>query len=144
MAWTDGGISYEVDPRHVQLMIKELRLTDGKDVVTPGTHEEGKTSEDKDEPLEPLKEIADRALVARANYLFPERPDFPYAAQELAKSMAKPTVGDWARLKRMTSYPIGRPRVQIIFPWQDVKTEVISYTDGDWAGDKVTRTSTSG
>lgn len=34
------------DPRHAELMIKEMDLVDGKDVVTQAIHEEGRTSDD--------------------------------------------------------------------------------------------------
>ena len=135
---------YEADPRHAELMIKELQLQNSKDVVTPGTHDEGTTTEDKDALLRPTQETAYRALVARANYLSPDRPDMSYAVTELAKAMSRPTVGDWARLKRLTRYLVGRPRLQTVYAWQRMGHEIAAYTDADWAGNKTNRKSTSG
>ena len=73
VAWTDKGIVYEAVPRHAELMIEDFKLKDSKNVVTQGTHEEGTATEDKDAPLELMQEIEYRALVARANYLSPDR-----------------------------------------------------------------------
>ena len=80
----------------------------------------------------------------RANYLAPDRPDIAFAVTELAKSMAKPAEGDWTRLKRLGRYLTSRPRLQVMFKWQTSRGIVKGFTDADWAGDKVTRKSTSG
>ena len=85
VSWTEAGITYEADPRHAELMIKESQLVDGKGVVTPGTHDEGRTSSDKDEKLGPMQEIAYRVLVARANHLSPDRYDRSFTVKELAR-----------------------------------------------------------
>ena len=81
VSWTNEGIKYEADPRHAELMIQEMKLNESKDVVTPGIHDEGETSDDKDQTLEPEKETAYRALVARANYISPDRPDISFAVK---------------------------------------------------------------
>ena len=95
VTWHDAhGISYEADPRHVELIIKQLQLTDAKTVTTPGTKEEGKTSEDKDVALGDKEATNFRAIVARYNYLSPDRPDIAFSVKELARAMAKPTRGD--------------------------------------------------
>ena len=33
---TDGGLLYEADPRHAEMLIKSLKLEDAKSVVTSG------------------------------------------------------------------------------------------------------------
>ena len=81
--WHDtDGISYEVDPRHVEIIIKQLQLADAKTVMTLGTKEEGKTAEDKDVALGDKEATNHRALVARFKYLFPDRPDIAYSVKE--------------------------------------------------------------
>ena len=45
LTWGPNGISYEADPRHAEIVIKELGLTEAKGVFTPGTKEEGTTKE---------------------------------------------------------------------------------------------------
>ena len=58
--------------------------------------------------------------------------------------MAKPREGDWLKLKRVARYLVGAPRLVQAFEWQDLPTELLKFTDSDWAGDRDTRKSTSG
>ena len=58
--------------------------------------------------------------------------------------MATPTEGNWLLLKRMARYLKGNPRLVQLFRWQARTSELSTYTDSDWAGDKVSRKSTSG
>ena len=52
VAWDQQkGITYEADPRHVEIMIDQLGLKDAKTVATPGTREEGRTQEEHNEPF---------------------------------------------------------------------------------------------
>lgn len=144
ITWEDEGISYEADPRHVEIMIEELGLQSCVAVGTPGTSAEGRTKQDDDAALTEADETRYRALVARANYLAPDRADIVFAVKELAQSMAKPTTGDWARLKRLGRYLSGRPRLQTMFKWQTAQRVARGYSDADWAGDKEGRKSISG
>ena len=139
-----NGIGYEADPRHAEIMIKELGLQGCTTVSTLGTSTEGTTKEDCEIELDKQDEKQYRALVARANYMSPDRADIAFAVKELAKSMAKPTKGDWTRLKRLGRYFAGRPRLQIMFQWQSIPEGITSFSDADWVGDKNTRKSTSG
>ena len=51
LTWKSDGISYEADPRHAEIVVKELGLTEAKGVVTPGTKEEGTTKDNNGEKL---------------------------------------------------------------------------------------------
>ena len=51
LTWSTDGISYEADPRHAEVVIQELGLSEAKDVATPWTKEEGTTKEDTEEEL---------------------------------------------------------------------------------------------
>lgn len=57
-------IIYEVDPRHVEIVVKQLQLNDAKPVTTPGTKEEGRTQEGMDTSLDQEGASRYRALVA--------------------------------------------------------------------------------
>ena len=142
--WTPQGIEYEADPRHVEVMLEELGPQNCTHAGTPGTSTEGRTKDDCDVPLQGTEETRCRALVARANYLAPDCPDIAFAVKELAKAMAKPSNGDWIRLKRLGRYLAGRPRLQMNFHWQGIQSTIIGYTDADWAADKEARKSPSG
>ena len=112
------GIGYEVDPRHAEIVIEQLNLKDAKSVNTPGTKDEGHTAEDHHTPLEDKEATMYRAIVARCNYLAPDRPDIAYSVKELARQMSSPRQGDMQRLKRLGRYLKGRPRLQQMYGWQ--------------------------
>ena len=138
------GFVYEADPRHTEIITEQLRLQDAKPVITPGTKDEGTTQEDKDKKLDAEHASKYRALVARCNYLSPDRPDISYSVKELARHMSDPSVGNWAQLKRLGRYLKGKPRMQQVFGWQDMPKTLKTYSDAGWAGCKATRKSTTG
>ena len=119
ISW-DGcrGNTYEADPRHVELVVDQLRLGDAKPVNTPGTKDEGRTQSDSEVPLENKEASMYRAIVARCNHISPDRPDIAYAVKELARHMSSPRRGDMQRLKRLGRYLKGKPRLQQIYCWQ--------------------------
>ena len=150
LRWTKEGIEYEADPRHVEIMLKQLNIQDCKFVATPGTKEEGQIKEgDKNDnvvsdSLSSERTSAYRALVARANYLSPDRPDIAFSVKELARSMSSPCGSDWLKLKRLARYLKGKPRIVMKFRWQKPIDKLGIFTDADWAGDKQSRKSTTG
>ena len=108
--WTKDGLEYEADPRHVEILVKDLKLEDAKSVVTPGTKEEGHLKEGCEVPLSSDWTSHYRASVARLNYLAADRPDVAFSVKELARTMSAPTSGCWEKLKRLARYLVGRPR----------------------------------
>ena len=137
------GILYEADPRHIEIILKQLLLNEPKPVSSPGTREEGRTSEDCETLLSDKDATNYRAIVARCNYLSPDRPDIAFAVKELARAMSKPTKGDMQRLKRLARYIKGKPRLVMQYSWQPKQSTFIIYSDADWAGCRVTRKSTT-
>ena len=138
------GLVYEADPRHAEIAIKHLKLKDAKEVSTPGTREEGHTTEDHDDKLSEKEATKYKAIVTRFNYITPDRPYLAYAIKELARAMSSPSNGDWLRLKRVGRYLKGRPRVQQVYELQPRHEMVVIYSDADWAGCSQTRRSTTG
>ena len=47
-------------------------------------------------------------------------------------------------IKRGIRYLKGRPRVSMLYQFQDPDPDVVVMTDSDWAGDEITRRGTSG
>ena len=39
--WTKEGIEYEADPRHVEIILKQMNMQDSKAVATPGAKDDG-------------------------------------------------------------------------------------------------------
>ena len=138
------GIVCEADPRHAEIVIEQLKLGEAKEVSSLGTREEGHNTADHDDQLSERDTTRYRAIVARLNYLIPDRPDIAYAVKELARAMSKPCNGDWLKLKRLGRYMKGRPRLQQVYQWQPAQGMVTTYSDADWSGCRQTRKSTTG
>ena len=58
--------------------------------------------------------------------------------------MSEPTPAAWLALKRIGRYLIGARRILQTFKWGEISGHIEGYGDSDWAGDKVSRRSTSG
>ena len=145
ITWDEGkGIGYDADPRHVEIINQQLSLEHAKFVTTPGTKAEGRTADDNGEPLGDEHATKHRALVARCNYLSPDRPDIAFAVKGFPRHMSIPRKGDWTRLKRLGRYFVGRPRLQQWSNWQSAPRGVNTYTNADWVGCRETRKSTAG
>ena len=160
ISWTADGVTYEADPRHAEILIRELGLEGSKSVTTPGAREEvAKASAVGIGNTGRLENLADdaagaalsgqdatkyRGLAARANYLAQDRLDIQYAVKEIARRMSSPKDGDMALLKRLGRYLIGAPRAVYTYSWQSKAMRLETYVDSDWAGCKGTRRSTSG
>ena len=159
--WTSGGLTYEADQRHAEILIKELGLENSKPVSTPGAREDIVKASYViiDDDNKPVNDVEDdkagellskqdatkyRGLAARANFLSQDRADLQYATKEVARRMATPRVGDWNLLKRLGRYLVGAPRVVYEYPWQSAVQNCEGYIDSDWGGCKGSRRSTSG
>ena len=97
-----------------------------------------------DRPMEPHDASLYRAAVARTNFLAQDRCDLQFASKECSRWMSSPRVGDWATIKRIGRYLIGKPRVASMFCWQDEPAGLSVFSDSNWAGCRETRKSTSG
>ena len=144
-AWNGNkGIVYEVDPRHAEIVVEQLKLEEAKVVATPGTKEEGITIDNCEDKLDDEGASKYLALVARCNYFSPDRPDISHCVEELARHMAFPSKGNWMQLKRFGRYFKGRPRMCQVFEWQKVPQAIRTFSDADRAGCKQIRKSTIG
>ena len=97
-----------------------------------------------EEELEGEEATLYRSVVARFNYLAPDRPDIQFAVRDCAKCMAKPKRGDLPRLKRIGRYLLVHKRVKVHMWVQPMPATIHVHTDSDWAGCKRTRLSVSG
>ena len=146
---TETGWELEADLRHAELIIEQLGLVDAKAVNTPGVASIAAEMDDDDddddnEALSPSDATLFRAIVARCNYLQPDRPDIQYAVKEACRMMAKPTTKSWEMLKRIGRYLRGRPRLIWQYEWQPEQEVIEVHSDANWAGCKRSRKSSSG
>ena len=65
------------------------------------------------------------AILDRANYLAPDRPDAQDAVKELLRRMARPTKVDSLNLKKLVRCFIGKPRLVVMYPWRRRKTALM-------------------
>ena len=146
LRWTSGGITYEPDQRHAELIVKEMGMEGAKPAPTPGVPEtkDEVRMYDQSPELSKADSTAFRGLAARLNYLALDRPDLQFAAKEVSKKMARPREADWSKLKRVAKYLVGAPRLVQHFEWQVAPMVLHTFTDSDWAGDRESRKSTSG
>ena len=85
-----------------------------------------------------------RALAARINFFAKDRADLVFASNCVTHFMSEPTPAAWQALRRTGRCPIGVRRIVQTFKWDEVSSHIEGYGDSDWAGDKVSRRSTSG
>ena len=141
---TQEGWEYEPDQRHVDLLVSGLGLGEAKGVATPGEDSRRWEEAEDAEELDPANAKKFRGHAARLNYLAADRPDISYSAKEICRHMAKPTRGGWKKLKRVVRYLLEHKRTVLSYPWQGEEEEVVTFSDSDWAGCRVSGKSTSG
>ena len=154
VSWTKEGMQYEGDQRHAEVMIQELGLENQKPLSTPGAPEimaeieKEEEVKDKEELHRQAREEGPdrlyRALAARMNYMAQDRLDLTFASNWSSQFMSQPTPAGWKVLRRIGRYLLGTRRVAQMFYWGQMESAVERQGNSDWAGDKVTRRSTSG
>ena len=75
---------YQHDPRHIDVVVKDLGLENGNSVQTPATPEV--TEEEKPEPLSQVQHHKYRTQVARCLFLSHDRADITFIVNEDVKS----------------------------------------------------------
>ena len=96
--------------------------------------------------LSPQDATTFRALSARGNFLSMDRADINYSSKELCRDFAVPNKKSHEKLKRLTRYLAGQPRLVHLYPWQTSEegSTLNVYVDTDFAGCRESRRSTSG
>ena len=107
--WKKDGLEYEADQRHAEAIVKDIKLENGRAVVTPCTSEtELKEEGSGEEKIEECKtDTLFRSVAARLNFLAADRPDLQYASNRTSKHMSNPSALGWRLLKRVGRYFLG-------------------------------------
>ena len=85
-----------------------------------------------------------RRAAAKLNYLALDNPCIAYASKEVSRKMSDPEPSDEKSIIRVLRYLKQSGMVEYLYKWQDSPTEILVYTDSDWAGCQRTRRSTTG
>ena len=136
------GYEWEGDSKHLEILMAEWGMKNCNAVNTPIADTKHNHEEREEMDAEAGRQY--RRAVARINYLSADRPDLAVAASHLARSMAKPLVGDEAGVKRVIRYLAGHPNCVWKYGVQEETHVLDVYTDSDWAGCRSSRRSTSG
>ena len=142
ITWTDEGIEYEGDQRHVEIAMQRVGIHgDSREVRIPV---EKRKATDESKKLEPEHATNYRGIVARLNFLGQDRSQIQYAIKELSKDMADPSEDDWGRMKKLVRFLKGQPRYIMEFKYQENPKGLSAWSDSDFAGCMRSRKSTSG
>jgi hypothetical protein len=84
-----------------------------------------------------------RRLVGKLNYLTMTRPDISFAVSVVSQFLNSPCDSHWNALVRILRYIKGSPGKGLVYSDRG-HTNIVGYSDADWAGDVNDRRSTSG
>jgi hypothetical protein len=86
-----------------------------------------------------------RSIVGALLYLTLTRPELQYAVQQVCLHMHAPRDAHWAAVKRILRYVCGTMGYGLsLHASPSTSTDLVAYSDADWAGCPDTRRSTSG
>lgn len=86
-----------------------------------------------------------RSIVGALQYLTLTRPELQYAVQQVCLHMHAPRDAHWAAVKRILRYICGTMGYGLsLYASPSTPTDIVAYSDADWAGCPDTRRSTSG
>ena len=80
----------------------------------------------------------------RLSYLAQDRLDLAETAKRLAQRMSEPREFDFVPLKRASRYLVRKPKAALRFRRQTHVDKITLFVDSDFAGDPVSRKSTTG
>lgn len=135
--WTQEGIHYEADPRHAELLVRDVEAS-GPVVRTPGVNDDRKSGGAQGDAEEASGEEETRwyrSGTARANYLAMDRPNLAFVTKEFCRRISAPVNQDFEALLRVARY--------YDYPWQQ-QGRLRVYVDTDFAECGRTRKSISG
>eukprot|EP00873_Tetraselmis_striata_P044094 jgi/Tetstr1/464358/TSEL_009152.t1 len=127
--------------KYIDDMVHKFNLADAYAVSTPA--EVGADVPGSNKPL--AAEMPYQALVGSLLYaMVATRPDIAEAVSKLCRVMAKPKERHWQAAKRVLRYLKGTKTLGLTFSGGKPDGLLHGYCDADWAGDVVSRRSTTG
>ena len=121
--WRKQGIVYQRDPRHSDVLVKDLGLEQSNSVQTPATHD---ATEEEPEPLDHVQHSEYTSQVARCLFFSQDLTDVTFIVQELCQRMSNPTQQSLAT----------RDDTEHMFSCGSMVEEVTTCSDSDWAGSR--------
>ena len=138
-------LTYEADQRHADLLRAACGpYASSKTKATPWDQAAFLARHPLAGPfLDEKRPVEFRSNRMRCLYLALDRPDIQFAAKEISRARASPTIHADETLNALSRYLAGHPRVLRRYPRQEWPGKVWGLTDSNWAACPVTRKSSS-
>ena len=137
--------------KYVDECLDIVQLQNAKAVMTPLTGQKSLNLHDETTVCDQVQHSLFRAVVGKLQNITGVRPDLMFATKCLSYKLASPTFADLARAKKALRYLEGTRELNLYLTIHALKPNdlnktlknVTGYSDADWAGEPVTRKSTS-
>ena len=143
---TGQYLDIDTDLRHALIVSESGCNTNNKVVSTPREKQQDKLVFRRRRSLILKGNEATRYRIAwmRLSYLAQDRLDLAETARHLAQRMIEPREFDFVPLKRAARYLVGKPKAALRYRRQKHVDKITVFVDSDFAGDPVSRKSTTG
>ena len=134
------------DHKILEDMLVEWNMERSSVVTTPSVKEESsKAGNGGERVIEDCARVTRfKRAAARLNYMALDDPRIAYASKQISQVMSKPIEEGEVCIKRVLRYLREKPGCEWLYPWQEIATHLVGFSDSDWAGRVKTRRSTSG
>eukprot|EP00253_Pinus_taeda_P009493 PITA_09493 len=126
--------------RYVNEVLEIFQMQDCKAAITPTVMGLKLSKEDSSKDFDPSLY---KSIVGSLMYLTATRPDIMYVVSLISRFMERPKEAHWQATKRILSYVKGTKRFGILYTVSEC-SDLVGYTDSDWAGSVDDWKSTSG
>eukprot|EP00253_Pinus_taeda_P025045 PITA_25045 len=126
--------------RYVDQVLSRFSMEECKAAITPTVMGLRLSREDSSKGFDPSLY---KSIVGSLMYLTTTRPDIIYAVSLISRFMERPKEAHWQAAKRILRYVKGTKKFGILYNVSE-HSDLVGYTDSDWAGSVDDRKSTSG
>nr|KYP55409.1 Retrovirus-related Pol polyprotein from transposon TNT 1-94 [Cajanus cajan] len=121
-------------------ILEKIELMSSKPIDTP-MDPKAKLLPSQGEPFSDPERY--KRLVGKLNYLMVTRPNISFVVSVVSQFLNSPCAGHWNAVIRILKYIKGAPGKGLLYGYNN-GTQVMGYSDADWAGSPSNRRSTSG
>eukprot|EP00253_Pinus_taeda_P031816 PITA_31816 len=126
--------------KYVEAVLKRFNMQDSKAAMTPTVMGLKLTKEDNSKDFDPSLY---KSIVGSLMYLTATRLDIMFVVSLISKFMERPKEAHWQAVKRIPRYVKGTKMFGILYTFLE-SSDLVGYTDSDWAGSVDDQKSTSG
>ena len=137
--------------KYVDECLDIVQLQHAKAVMTPLTEQKSLNLHDETTACDQVQHSLFTAVVGKLQYSTGVRPDLMFATKCLSNKLASPALADLKRAKKVLRHLKGTRELNLYLTMPALKPNdlnktlkhITGHSDADWAGDPVTRKSTS-